>query len=150
MKFTDFAAKYVDGRDVYPWAQWLPKAGWRIRTDTTREARLGISFVPDSAGLRVNALDPVGTAASAGVQLGDVITMIGSLSTLDPNWQNWRQQFGNKEGAPLSLTLLRKGRPMTINATVKLATLIDKKLENDPKASEKAKRIREGILTGKR
>jgi hypothetical protein len=46
--------------------------------------------------------------------------------------------------------VLRNGRPLTINASVKLSTLIDKKLENDPKASEKTKRIRQSILTGKR
>jgi predicted metalloprotease with PDZ domain len=153
MKFADFAAKYVDGRESYPWATWLAKAGWRMREDTTREARLGVSFIPDSAGLKVNALDPVGTAATSGVHLGDVITMIGGLSTLDQSWQSWqswRQKYGNKEGTPLSLTVLRNGRPLTINASVKLSTLIDKKLENDPKASEKTKRIRQSILTGKR
>jgi hypothetical protein len=76
--------------------------------------------------------------------------MIGSISALDPSWQSWHQKYGNKEGAPLSLTVLRKGRPLAINASVKLSTLIDKKLENDPKASEKATRIRQSILTGKR
>jgi predicted metalloprotease with PDZ domain len=149
-KFTDFAAKYVDGREVYPWAAWLAKAGWRMREDTTREARLGVGFIPDSGGLKVSALDPSGTAAAAGVHVGDVVTMIGSLSTHDPNWQSWHQQYGNKEGAPLSITVLRQGRPLTIAAKVKLSTLIDKRLENDPKASDKAKRIRQSILTGTR
>lgn len=46
--------------------------------------------------------------------------------------------------------VLRKGRPLTIDASVKLSILIDKRLENDPKASDKAKRIRTGILTGKK
>ena len=150
MKVGDFAEKYIDGREAFPWTTWLAKAGWRLREDTTREARLGVSFIPDSAGLKVNALDPSGTAATSGVQVGDVITMIGGLSTLDPSWQSWREKYGKKEGAPLSLIVLRKGRPLTINASVKLSILIDKRLENDPKAGEKAKRIRVGILTGKK
>jgi len=150
MKFGDFAEKYIDGREAFPWTTWLAKAGWRLREDTTREARLGVSFIPDSAGLKVNAVDPSGTAATSGVQVGDVITMIGGLSTLDPSWQSWREKYGNKEGAPLSLTVLRKGRPLTINASVKLSILIDKRLDNDPKAGEKAKRIRVGILTGRK
>ena len=37
---------------------------------------------------------------------------------------------------------------MTINPPVKFATLFERKLEPDPAATEKAKRIREGILKG--
>jgi hypothetical protein len=37
---------------------------------------------------------------------------------------------------------------ITLNPPVKFATLIDRKLEPDPAASDKAKRIREGILKG--
>src|SRR5207344_548752 len=48
--FTDFAARYVDGREPYPWAQVLPLAGLKIVSDTIREARLGISAGQDSSG----------------------------------------------------------------------------------------------------
>ena len=37
---------------------------------------------------------------------------------------------------------------MALTATVKLATLIETKVEVDPSASPKATRVREGILKG--
>ncbi|MBI3569196.1 MAG: PDZ domain-containing protein [Gemmatimonadetes bacterium] len=148
MKFADFASRYVDGREPYPWTAWLAKAGWRVTSDTTREPRFGVSLQGDSAGLRVMQVDAGGSAAAAGIQPGDVLTSIDGIPVSDPAWQGWRVKFAHQEGAPVAIGLLRGRRPMQITAKVKLATLIEQKLEADPAATPKAKRIREGILKG--
>jgi predicted metalloprotease with PDZ domain len=145
---TEFNDKFVDGRGPFPWDQWLPKAGWRIHVDSLRQPRLGVSLQRDSTGLVVVIVDPGSMAATAGIQLGDVITSIDGIKTSNPAWESWRQKFAQREGAPLEIKLMRDGKARTVNPQVKFATLIDRKLEADPAATEKAKRIREGILKG--
>jgi hypothetical protein len=48
----------------------------------------------------------------------------------------------------MEITYIRDGRSVTINPPVKFAAMINRKLEADPAATEKAKRIRDGILKG--
>ena len=146
--FADFIALYVDGRAPFPWNEWLPKAGWRIRSDTTREARLGVTLAGDSAGVRVMTVDPSSVAAAAGIKPGDVLTAIDGIPTRDPQWQSWRITFAKLEGSSLPIALTRGGKLMNISAIVRLAVLINQRLEEDPAAGEKAKRIRNGIIKG--
>jgi predicted metalloprotease with PDZ domain len=144
----EFNEKYVDGRERYPWDEWLPKAGWRLRTDSLRQPRLGVSLQRDSTGLLVVIVEPGGMVAAAGIRPGDVITMIDGIPVTNPAWEAWRQKYARREGAAIEIRLVRDGAAMTVNPPVKFATLIDTNLEPDPAASEKAKRIREGILKG--
>ena len=145
---ADFNEKYVDGRERYPWDQWLAKAGWRLHTDTLHQPRMGVSFQPDSAGLLVMLVEPGSMAATAGIRPGDVVTSLDGVPTSNPAWQDWRQKYARREGAPIEIKIVRDGRGITLNPPVKFATLIDRKLEADPAASDKAKRIRDGILKG--
>jgi predicted metalloprotease with PDZ domain len=145
---TEFNEKYVDGRERYPWDQWLPKAGWRLHTDTLRQPRMGVSFQPDSAGLLVVLVDSGSMAANAGIRPGDVVTSLDGISTSNPAWQDWRQKYAQREGAPIEIKLFRGGRILTLNPPVTFVAVIERKLEVDPAATEKAKRIRDGILKG--
>jgi len=144
----EFDEKFVDGRERYPWDQWLPKAGWRLHTDTLRQPRLGVSLQRDSTGLFVVIVEPGSMAATAGIRPGDVVTMIDGVPVANPSWEGWRQKYAQREGAPLEIRFVRDGAAMTVAPPVKFATLIDRRLEADPAASERAKRIREGILKG--
>ncbi len=145
---AEFNDKYVDGRERYPWDQWLAKAGWRLHTDTLHQPRMGVSFQKDSAGLLVVLIEPGSMSATAGIKPGDVVTSIDGIATTNPAWEGWRQKFALRESAPIEIRLIRDGAAMTIHPLVKFALLIDRKLEPDPAATEKAKRIREGILKG--
>ncbi|HEY5439844.1 MAG TPA: PDZ domain-containing protein [Gemmatimonadaceae bacterium] len=145
---AEFNDKYVDGRERYPWDQWLARAGWRLHTDTLHQPRMGVSFQKDSAGLLVVLIEPGSMSATAGIKPGDVVTSIDGIATTNPAWEGWRQKFALRESAPIEIRLIRDGAAMTIHPLVKFALLIDRKLEPDPGASDKAKRIREGILKG--
>lgn len=145
---ADFNKRFIDGREPFPFAEWFAKAGWRIRSDTIREPRLGVSLQPDSGSVRVAQVDPAGVAAAAGIQPGDVLISIGGVPTSDPSWQSWRAKYAKQEGASLPIRILRDGQSMTVNAIVRLSTLIDRKLEADANATPKARRIREGIVKG--
>jgi predicted metalloprotease with PDZ domain len=144
----EFNDKYVDGRERYPLDQWLGKAGWRIRTDTTHQPRLGVSLQKDSVGLLVVLVDPASMAAAAGIKPGDVITSIDGIATTNPAWEAWRTHFAQREGATMEVTYVRDGAPHTVTPQVRFATVVERHVEADPGASEKAKRIRDGILKG--
>ena len=51
--FADFNARYIDGREPYPWDAVLPLAGMRLARDTVNEPRVGIGTVQDSTGVHV-------------------------------------------------------------------------------------------------
>ncbi len=147
--FRDFNARYVDGRDPYPWTAWLAKAGWRLKSDTLSEARLGVVLGPDSAGLKVTDVSAGGVAQDAGVRAGDVLTKVDGLVVADPGFfLKWRERARGRAGAPFAIELRRDALPLTLHGVVRLTTLISTKLEDDPAATPKAVRIRNGILTG--
>jgi predicted metalloprotease with PDZ domain len=145
-----FDQRYVDGRVEYPWDEWLPRAGWHIVTDSITEPRLGALLRADSLGVRVAELDPNGAGARAGLQLNDVITAIGGRSTLDPGFGlHWREFWGKRPGAEMLLEVRRGTTDTRVNALVEVTTLIDRHIAPDPSATEKARRIRAGILRGR-
>lgn len=146
---AEFERRYIDGRDPYPWEQWLSRAGWRIATDSITEPRLGALLRPDPLGVRVAEVDPVGAGARAGLRLDDVITAIGGRSTLDPEFgDRWRAFWGKRPGAPMSLEVRRGDASLMLTVTVEVTTLIDRHIAPDPAATERARRIRAGILRG--
>jgi len=146
---AEFDRRYIDGRDPYPWADWLPRAGWRIVTDSIAEPRLGALLQADPLGVRVTAVDPAGAGARAGLQLDDVITAIGGRSTLDPEFGvRWREFWGRRPGAAMTLEVRRGTTTLSLTATVEITTLIDRHIAPDPTAGERARRIRAGILRG--
>lgn len=147
--FQDFNARYVDGREPYPWHAWLSKAGWRLVADTVVEARLGVSFASDTAGLTVTSVEARGAADLAGVRVGDVLVALGGVSAAEPDLLGrWRERAGTRPGAPFAIEVRRAGQPITLTGTVRMVTLISERLEDDPAATAKAVRIRTGILTG--
>lgn len=147
--FQEFNARYIDGREAYPWNTWLPKAGWRLVSDTVVEARLGVSFTTDSSGVTVTSVEPRSAAALAGVRPGDMLVSLGGVSAAEPDvFRRWREHAGTRAFAPLAIEVRRGGQLMTLHGTVRMTTLINERLADDPTAPAKAVRIRTGILTG--
>jgi predicted metalloprotease with PDZ domain len=147
-KFTDFASRFVDGRDSLPIAGWLAKGGWRITADSTREARFGITLTTDSLGVRVGTVDPTGAGAAGGIKPNDLLIAVDGISTGDPNWQKWRQKYSARDGAKVPVELMRDGKRLTLQVPIRLAVLIERRIVPDPAAPAKAQRIRQGIIKG--
>jgi predicted metalloprotease with PDZ domain len=140
--FVDFDRLYVDGRAPYPWDSILPLAGMKL----THEARIGIQTDKDSIGYRVVSVVPGSTAASAGLKAGDYVLQVGDVAlTSDDFGTQFRELYGDKKDAPLVIVVRRGTETLKLNGTVQLTGL---KIEADPGSSEKATRIREGILRG--
>jgi predicted metalloprotease with PDZ domain len=145
--FTDFAARYVDGRDEFPWDSLLPLVG--LRSVIERMPRLGVTTQQDSTGVRVEALDPEGAAQAAGMKVGDYIIAIGDLSVQDQQFgEKFRAMFANAvPGSPIPIRIRRGAATMTLTSQLRLVPG-GVRIEADPAASAKAVRIRNGILKG--
>ena len=148
--FTRFNARYIDGREPFPYDSVLPLAGLQLKIDSTQVPRVGISGQTDSIGENVMQVSPGGAAEAAGVQAGDHLLQIGDIRTNDPSWApRFRQEYADKEGADLPMIVQRGETTDTLMGKVRLAWQVNSRLIEDPDASAKAKRIREGILRGK-
>jgi len=147
--FGDFSARYVEGRESYPWDTVLPLAGLRYRADTSMVPRLGVSTQQDSGGVRVTTVAPGSASEAAGVEVGDVLLSLGDFPvTTNDFGPGFRQHFAGQENTDLPITLRRMGRTMTLPGKVRLVTQVMYRVEADPAAGPKAARIRRGLLTG--
>jgi predicted metalloprotease with PDZ domain len=149
--FADFNTRYVDGREPYPWNQVLPLAGMRQVTDTIREPRLGIAAGGDSGrAVVVKQLEPNSAAADAGVQVGDELLALGDVQVTNSDFgPAYRKRYANSDGQALPIRVRRGTDTLTLNAKVRLVTRMENRLVADPTPSDKARRIQQGILTGK-
>jgi predicted metalloprotease with PDZ domain len=149
--FAEFEARYIDGREPFPYDQVLALAGLRLSADTVREPMLGVAAGPDSTGIRIAALQPGGAAEEAGLKVGDILLALGDLELSDPNFgPAYRERFRSaKNGDDLAIRVRRAGQTLTLNGKVRLTEQVVARIEPVPDASEKAVRIRRGILTGK-
>lgn len=147
-RMDDFEQQYVAGRDAYPWATMLKLAGIRMVPDST--PRIGVSTGVDPAGtVRVLDLEAGGAAALAGVKVGDEMIRVGSTPVNDANFgAKFRLEYaGRAAGSPLPLVVKRGAETLTLRGVLAYAG-VAAKIADDPAASVKAVRIRNGILRG--
>jgi predicted metalloprotease with PDZ domain len=148
--FTQFSTKYIDGREPFPWSDVLPRAGLHIVSDTIREPRVGLASTQDSTGaIVIQEVQPGGVAQEAGVKPGDVLLALGDVAIMDPDFGTaFRARFGKNEGDSLPIRVRRGADTLTLHGLVRLAARVETRLATDPKAGEKAARIRHGIFAG--
>ncbi|HEX6534656.1 MAG TPA: PDZ domain-containing protein [Gemmatimonadaceae bacterium] len=147
-KFDDFYARYIDGRDPYPWNTILPLAGLKLTVDTMRVPRLGLTTGADSAGLRVDVVSPGSTAEEAGIRPGDHLVDIAGVPVSEGFVARIRERIGNHAGAPVSFRVLRGDDTLSLSGKLRVDERISMTLVADPKAPPKAVRVRDGILHG--
>jgi predicted metalloprotease with PDZ domain len=148
--FDDFYARYVDGREPYPWDEVLPLAGLTLREETTVRPLVGIFAEYDSLGVRVGGLSPGGAAADAGVREGDYLLRAGPVELGTPeNFNEFRAHFSSlPEGTAYEVVVRRGAEEVTLELDLRLSEDTQYTLAEDPNASPRAVRIRESLLTG--
>ena len=147
--FEDFNAKYIDGREPFPYPTVLPLGGFRLQVDTIREPRLGVSSAPDSGGVRVADVQAGSPAEAAGIRSGDYLIQVGDIPVKDPSFgEQFRTRYARAAGQNLPVKVRRDGQNVDLQIAVRLAERMEQRLVIDPAASEKARRIRNGILKG--
>ncbi|HMG70052.1 MAG TPA: PDZ domain-containing protein [Gemmatimonadaceae bacterium] len=147
--FTEFARRYVDGREPLPVDSVLRLAGLRSESDTIREPRLGVSTAIDSSGVSITQLSPTGAAAAAGARAGDKIVSIGDVAVSnDASFEALRGRYAGTTLTAVPLVVRRGGETITLQLPVRLVTRVQTRVLPIPNASPKALRIRGGILKG--
>jgi len=148
--FGDFNARYIDGRDPFPYAAVFAKAGLLATVDSNRVARVGISTRGDSATETVQSVTPGSAFSDAGGKAGDELVRVGDLDAAAPNWaERFRARYGSSpDGTIIPVTVRRAGQVVTLQMSLRFVTLTTYRVAVDSTASPTAVRIRHGILTG--
>ncbi len=147
--FAEFAAKYVGGREPFPWSTVAPLAGVRLHADTTHELRMGVNTISDSSHVMVTALTEGGAAQEAGLEPGDELLKVGDIAVKGEEFgELYRARYAKAEGSTIPVIVRRNAAERTLQLKVRRETVVEERLEFDPAASPKAARIRHGILTG--
>jgi predicted metalloprotease with PDZ domain len=147
--FTEFARRYVDGREQLPVDSVLRLAGLRSESDTIREPRLGIATSIDSGGVSITQLSPTAAAAAAGARAGDKFVSIGDVTiSNDDSFEAFRSRYAGTTMTTLPLVIRRGAETITLQLPVRLTARVQASVLPIPGASQKASMIRHGILTG--
>lgn len=145
--FASFYARFIDGREPFPWDSILPLAGLRARRD--RVPRLGVVTQMDGDAIIVVNVQDGSSAALGGVRVGDVLLSVGDIGVQDQQFgAKLRAKYGaSSEGSPLQIRVRRGAATLALPAKLQFAAG-DAVVEPDPAAAPKALRIRDGILKG--
>ncbi len=146
--FDDFARRYVDGRDPYPWPEALRTIALRLERDSV--PRLGVTTAGNPSGaVRVTEVMPGGAGALAGVRAGDLLLKVGDVDVNDPNFGvKFRAAYAGKAaGSPLPIVVRRGDGTLTLEGRLVYAPGAPQ-IAEDPAASARALRLRNGILRG--
>lgn len=91
--------------------------------------------------------------AAAGMREGDILLSVADIPVTDANTFGalFRQKMGNQpEGTPYTVMVRRDGQEIPLHATLRFVPNIVYSVLPLDSASEKAVRIRNGLLTGSR
>lgn len=146
--FADFARRYIDGREPFPWTTVAPLAGFRAIADSVSEPRLGIGTAEAEGRHLVTAVTPGGAAAEAGILPGDDLLQLGDLPVTADFGPAFRARYQGRSGEKIPVKVRRDGQELTLTLTIRAEVKVDRRLEYDRRAGFKAARIRHGILTG--
>jgi predicted metalloprotease with PDZ domain len=147
--FGDFDARYIDGRDPYPWQTVLPLAGLQLLSDSVRIPVLGVTMGQDDNGMRVTAVAPGSTAEQAGVLAGDDLVSVGGIPGDAPTLAlHLRAKYGDAKSAMIPITVIRAGKQMSLVAPLQFTWNAQLRIVPLAGASAKAVRVRGGILHG--
>jgi predicted metalloprotease with PDZ domain len=147
--FSEFARRYVDGREPLPVDSVLRLAGLQARTETTREPRLGIQTATDTGGVVIGQISATGPADVAGARAGDRIVSIGDVTiTNDDSMARFRSRYAGTAVTTLPLVVRRGAETITLQLPVRLVPSVNTTVSPIPNAPDKAVRIRNGIMRG--
>lgn len=147
LSFKDFFARYVAGTDEIPYTDILAKAGLTVTTASSPYADLGFDFRTNADGsVIVESVQADSSARQAGVQSGDVLDALNG-QPIPRYLGRWLNQ--QSPGDPVKLRLRRGGQEKEVTFTLGSRSEQVFQISEMPKASEKQRRIREGLLQGK-
>jgi len=144
--FEEFFQKYVSGTEPFPYQQVLGLAGLELRAAEHRRATLGFAGEREASGVFiVKAVDADGLAAQAGLRVGDaILTWNGGEVPRRPARWGMEQNPGDL----LALRIRREDKEFSMEFRLGEIKETAFEVSDDSHATEKARRIREGLLRG--
>ncbi len=148
--FEEFNARYIDGREPFPYATDFALAGITFVVDSNRIPRLGIQSRGDSTPEVVVGMSPGGAFAAAGGLVGDELVRVGDVEVAGGDWApKFRTKYGaSAEGTVVPVVVRRGGQPVTLPMALRFVTVRSYRLVPDPNASPAAVQVRQGIMRG--
>ncbi|MEO8333467.1 MAG: PDZ domain-containing protein [bacterium] len=146
--FDVFEGLYIDGREAYPWPTMLRTIGLELVPDSV--PRIGVTSTAEPSGaVRIMEVEAGSSASLAGVHVGDELLKVGDLPVADSDFGvKMRAQYsGRPAGSPLPIVVKRGTETLTLNGTLRYVQS-EPRIAEDPAASAKAIKLREGILRG--
>jgi predicted metalloprotease with PDZ domain len=146
-----FYRRYIDGRDSLPYETVFAKAGLVFHREIVSNPFVGVSANPaPNGGMIVTAVTPGSAAEVAGVQPGDVLTNVGGIAvTADQDWGGpFRARYRGKAGQPLTITVQRAGKSVTLTGTVQERTTSTVALTRAANLTAKQAKIWQGLASG--
>ena len=144
--FEDFFRRYVAAAEPFPYSQVLAYAGLELRTIEHKRALLGFSAEREPGGAVVTrGVDDGSPADVAGLRPGDVILNWndGDVPRSLARWVRERQP-----GETVRVRIRRDEKERTLEFKLGEEKELLYQVMEDPHASDKARRIREGVLHG--
>ncbi len=146
-----FYQRYINGREALPYDSMFAKAGVAVARRTQSTPFLGVNAQPgDSGQMVVQGVVPGSAADAAGLEPGDVLLNVGEIETRpDGDWPTkFRDRYRGRAGAPLTISVMRGGRALSLSTQVRERTLVSFQLTPAPAPSAKQAKVWHGIATG--
>ncbi|HXY23384.1 MAG TPA: PDZ domain-containing protein [Candidatus Acidoferrum sp.] len=144
--FEEFFQKYVAAAEPFPYQEILALAGLELRSSERKRATLGFSMTREANGtIVVSSVDRDSNAVRAGLQVGDVIVSWNG-GEIPRRPQRWVTE--QSPGELLKLRIRRDEKESTIEFRLGEIKETFYQVTENSHASEKARRIREGLLRG--
>jgi predicted metalloprotease with PDZ domain len=142
----DFFARYVSGMDEIPFDNFLGRAGWLLKDTGQHRAAFGFTIRRDGkSSPLVGSVDAGSAAQQAGLTEGDLLLALNdeALPRSPERWVRDRQP-----GERVTLKVRRGSEEKTISFTLGRQAEAVFQVVEAPDATEKQRRIRDGILHG--
>jgi len=144
--FEEFFQKYVSGTEPFQYQRILALAGLVLRTTEHRRATLGFAGEREASGVFiVRAVDAEGPAAEAGLRVGDAI-LTWNGGEIPRRLGRWVME--ENPGDLLALRIRREDKELSVEFRLGEIKETAYEVVEDSHATEKARRIREGLLRG--
>jgi predicted metalloprotease with PDZ domain len=144
--FEEFFRQYVAGTVALPYENMLDLAGLKLRRTQHKRATLGfVASREAGTGLVVRSVEVESSASKAGLHAGDVIV---KWNKGEPPRRPERWVVEQNPGNVLRLTVRRDEKEVASEFQLGEATETYFQVEENSHASEKARRVRDGLLRG--
>jgi predicted metalloprotease with PDZ domain len=142
----DFFADYVGGAKPLPYTELLAKAGLQLQEKESVRPVLGFGVERESDGsLSVASVEAGSSAEKSGLHVGDVIVRWNGGEV--PRWpEHWVSR--RDPGEPLHLVVRRDEGEVNVDTQLDTTRQTSYQVVEMQGASERARRIREGMLRG--